>query len=200
MTRPQNFKEQVVEQREFENVRSVKEDVAEFEYSPTKCRKTYRVVVVWKGTAQTVRHRSMLLLHHQRSQMFRRGSGLRCQRSLQPQENTIEQHKNDVRSLTAPVDNLVSNCAYMVMASLAGSLKEWSALLLPSGGRWKEKHEQEKERLLRMDFSTFRNAWINVPAQIIHSSRRIVYRLLSWNPWQSAFFRLLDVLHQLLRC
>ena len=116
------------------------------------------------------------------------------------QENLIEQQKNDVRSLTAPVDNLVSNWAYMVMASLAWSLKAWSALLLPEQGRWKEEHKKEKQRLLRMDFSTFRNAWINVPAQIIRTSRRIVYRFLSWNPWQSAFFRILDVLNQPLRC
>jgi len=102
--------------------------------------------------------------------------------------------------LTAPLDNLVSNWAYMVMASLAWSLKAWSALLLPERGRCKEEHKDEKRRLLRMDFSTFRNAWMNVPAQIIRTSRRIVYRFLSWNPWQSAFFRLLDVLNQPLRC
>ncbi len=33
------------------------------------------------------------------------------------QENLIQQHKNGVHTLTAPVDNLVSNWAYMVMAS-----------------------------------------------------------------------------------
>lgn len=61
---------------------------------------------------------------------------------------------------------------------------------------------EEKRRLLRMDFSTYRNAWINIPTQIIRGSRQIVYRFLSWNPWQSAFFRLLDALKQpnLLHC
>ena len=105
-----------------------------------------------------------------------------------------------MRSLSAPLDNLNSNGAYMVMASLAWSLKAWSALFLSAKGRWKEKQEEEKQRLLRMDFSTFRNAWINVPAQIIHQGRKIIYRFLSWNPWQSAFFRLLDILNQPLRC
>ncbi len=37
-----------MEQREFENIRLVKEYVAEFSYSPTMCGNTYRVVVVWK--------------------------------------------------------------------------------------------------------------------------------------------------------
>ena len=88
----------------------------------------------------------------------------------------------------------------MVMASLAWSLKAWAALLLPTAGRWKEKHAKEKHALLRMDFSTFRNALINVPAQIIRTGRRIVYRLLGWNRWQGAFFRLLDQLRLPLRC
>ena len=116
------------------------------------------------------------------------------------QENLIQQHKSGVRSLTAPVDNLVSNWAYMVMAGLAWSLKAWTALLLPEAGRWKEKRSAEKRTLLRMDFVTFRNAIINMPAQIIRGSRRIVYRLLSWNRWQPVFFRLLDQLRLPLRC
>jgi hypothetical protein len=204
-TRPHNFKEQVVEEREFENIKLVKEYVAEFDYSPTKCRKTYRVVVVWKDLEVKQGQRKLFdtdrcffYITNDRERAVEEvvfAANGRCN-----QENTIQQLKSDIRSLTAPVDNLVSNWAYMVMASLAGSLKAWSALLLTSGGRWKDKHRAEKERLLRMDFSTFRNAWINVPAQIVRSGRRIVYRFLSWNPWQSAFFRLLDVLNKPLRC
>jgi hypothetical protein len=204
-SRPRNVKKEVVERREFDNIRLVKEYVAEFRYSPTKCSKTYRVVVVWKDLE--VKKGQLKLFDTERcffyitndwkrsaAEIVVRANG-RCN-----QENTIEQQKNDVRSLTAPVDNLVSNWAYMVMASLAWSLKAWSALLLPEDGRWKEKHKEEKRRLLRMDFSTFRNAWINLPAQIVQTSRRIVYRFLSWNPWQSAFFRLLDKLNRPLRC
>ncbi len=203
--RPRNVKEQVVEEREFENIRLRREYVAEFEYSPMKCRKTYRVVVIWKDLE--VKQGQLKLFDTDRCFFYitndRESSAedvvFKANRRCN-QENTIEQYKNDVRSFTAPVDNLVSNWAYMVMASLAWSLKAWSALLLPQQGRWKEKHQQEKGRLLRMDFSSFRNAWINIPAQIVRSSRRIVYRFLSWNPWQSAFFRLMDLLHKPLRC
>jgi len=116
------------------------------------------------------------------------------------QENLIAQLKGGVRSLSAPVDNLESNWAYMVIASLAWSLKAWAALLSPVSGRWKEKHTREKRALLRMDFATFRSAMINVPAQIIRTGRRIVYRLLAWNPWQGMFFRLQDQLRRPLRC
>jgi len=116
------------------------------------------------------------------------------------QENLIEQQKNGVCALTAPLDNLESNWAYMVMASLAWTFKAWAALLLPVQGRWREQHETEKRKLLRMDFATFRNALINVPAQIVRTSRRIIYRFLSWNPWQRVFFRLLDAFRLPLRC
>jgi hypothetical protein len=74
------------------------------------------------------------------------------------------------------------------------------ALLLPVNGRWKEKHEAEKQTLLRMDFTTFRNAMINIPAQIVRTGRKIIYRMLAWNPWQSVFFRLLDALRLPMRC
>lgn len=33
---------------EFKNIQLVKEHVAEFTYSPTNCKKTYRVIVLWK--------------------------------------------------------------------------------------------------------------------------------------------------------
>jgi len=204
--RRENVKEKIVQQREFENIKLVGEHVAEFEYRPVKCKKTYRVVVVWKDLEVKQGQRKLFddsrcffYITNDRDSsaeevVFRAND--RCN-----QENTvIEQLKNGVPSLTAPLDNLVSNWAYMVISSLAWSLKAWAALLLPEQGRWKEKHQQEKERLLRMEFSTFRQAWINIPAQIVRIGRRTIYRLLSWNPWQPAFFRLLDVLQSPLRC
>ena len=39
-----------------------------------------------------------------------------------------------------------------------------------------------------MDFATFRRALVNVPAEIVRSGRKILYRLLAWNPWQHVFF------------
>ena len=47
--RPDNVKEGIVVAREFENLRLVSEDVAEFNYRPTACRQTYRMVVVRKN-------------------------------------------------------------------------------------------------------------------------------------------------------
>ncbi len=203
--RPANVKQQVVEARQFEDIRLVKEHVAEFRYRPGKCNKTYRVVVVWKEL-DVYRGQKWLfddarcffyITNDEEStaEAIVADANGRCN-----QENLLAQLKGDVRSLTAPVDNLLSNWAYMVMGSLAWSLKAWAALGLPEAGRWAARHREEKRTLLRMDFRTFRAAVIRLPAQIITSGRKIVYRLLAWNPWQGVFFRWLDQLRQPLRC
>ncbi|MDC0935136.1 IS1380 family transposase [Pirellulales bacterium] len=195
--RPENVKQRIVEDREFTDIRLAAEHVAEFEYQPVACNRKYRVVVVWKelevfeGQAKLFdKDVCFFYITNDREMTVREivfDANDRCD-----QENLIQQQKGGVYALTAPLDNLESNWAYMVMASLAWSMKAWSALLLPVTPRWRERHAQQKRRLLRMDFTTYRNAFINMPAQIIRTGRKIVYRLLAWNPWQGAFFRLFD--------
>ena len=99
-----------------------------------------------------------------------------------------------------PVDNLVSNWAYMVMASLAWTLKAWFALALPVKGRWTEKHAKEKTDVLRMEFKKFLLAFMRLPAQLVRTGRRIVFRLLSWNPYQHVFIRVVEAIDQPLTC
>ena len=112
------------------------------------------------------------------------------------QENLLAQLAGGVRALRAPLDNLISNWAYMVMTALAWDLKAWWALLLPEGpGRWQERHQAEKRWVLRLEFKTFVNAFVRLPCQIVRTGRRLVYRLLGWNPHLPIFFRLLDRLH-----
>ena len=116
------------------------------------------------------------------------------------QEQLIDQLKNGVHALRMPVGTLVSNWAYMVMASLAWTLKAWFALLLPEDGRWGEQYAAEKRAVLKMEFRTFQQAFIAMPSQIIRAGRRIVYRLLAWNPWQRVLLRGVDALRLPLRC
>jgi hypothetical protein len=203
--RPENVKERIVESRNYDNIRLQQEWVAEFSYRPTACEKDYRIVVVWKDLEH--RKGQLKLFDTDRCFFYITNDWIseaeeivfeanqRCN-----QENDIQQDKSDVRALSAPLDDLESNWAYMVIGTLAWNLKAWAALLLPEKGRWKDRHSQEKQTLLRMDFTTFRHAMIFIPAQIIRTSRKIVYRLLGWNRWQSAFFRLLDQLRLPLRC
>ena len=65
------------------------------------------------------------------------------------QENLLAQLEGAMRSLTAPLDNLLGNEAYMAMGALAWNLKAWAALLLPEEGRWEERRREEKGKRLR---------------------------------------------------
>lgn len=204
--RPDNVKEAVVEQREFENIKLKGEHVAEFDYQPTKCQKPYRVVVVWKDLEvkqgqQTLFDDAQCFFYITNDRDSPAEAIVLDARRRCNQENLIEQMKNGVHALKAPLNDLESNWAYMVITALAWSLKAWAALLVPVHPRWRNRHEQAKQKLLRMDFTTFRQAIINIPAQVVTSGRRLIYRLLAWNPWQPTFFRLWDhLLTMKLRC
>ena len=203
--RPQKVKEQVVREREFENIHLRSEDVADFEYSPTACKETYRMVVVRKNL--TIEKGEQALFDDIRYFFYitndwdsARDEMVFLANDRCNQENLIEQLKNGARALQVPVDGFESNWAYMVMASLSWTLKAWFALLLPEQGRWAEKYKAEKLTVLRMEFKTFLNSFMRVPCQIIRQGRRIVYRLLGWNPWQHVFLRGVGVLRYPLRC
>ncbi len=198
--RPERVKEQIVQERELTNIRLVSEELAELPYRPTACRTTYRLIVVRKNL--TVEKGERRLFDDYRYFFYLTNdwessaaaivlsANDRCN-----QENLHAQLKGGVRALQAPVDNLESNWAYMVMVALAWNLKAWWALWpTPSPGRWAERHRQEKDTVLRMEFKTFVNAFMRLPCQIIRTSRRLIYRLLSWNPWNGMFFRVLDQL------
>jgi hypothetical protein len=193
----ERHRERIVAERQYETLTLVGEEVAEFAYRPVACQKLYRMIVLRKKLV--VQKGQLRLFEPDRYFFYITNDWTtpaseivflandRCD-----QENLIAQLKGGVKALAMPVDNLVSNGAYMVMASLAWSLKAWSALLLPEHPRWTEKHHAEKRSLLRMEFSTFCVALIQVPCQIVRTSRRILYRLLSWNPWQGVFLRLVE--------
>ena len=106
------------------------------------------------------------------------------------QENLIAQLSGGVRSLCAPVDNLLSNWAYMVMTSVAWNLKSWAALMIPIEPAHRDEHVAEKKRLLKMEFRTFLDVFVHIPCQIIRHARSTIHRLLNWTDYTPAFFRL----------
>jgi len=192
--KPERVKERIVLERRFENLHLLKEDVTQFDYSPGACDKTYRIVVVRKNLTRErgqevlwSEHRYFFYITNLRDESAEEVVFLANDRC--DQENLIAQLKSGVCALRMPVDTLVSNWAYMVMASLAWSLKAWFALMLPVFGRWREQHLAERQRLLRMEFRTFLDEIIRVPAQIVRTGRRIVVRLLAWRPMLHAFLR-----------
>jgi hypothetical protein len=198
--RPDKIKEAVVVAREYENKRLRSEQVAEFDYRPTACRKTYRMVVVRKNISvekgeQRLFDEIQYFFYITNDWDLPAADVVFSANDRCDQENILAQLSGAVRALRAPVDNLESNWAYMVMTALAWNLKAWWALTLPEEpGRSQEKHRLEKQWVLGLEFKTFVNAFVRLPCQIIRTGRRLIYRLLAWNPYQPIFFRLLDVL------
>jgi DDE family transposase len=198
--RPDNVKEKIVRERQFENIRLVSERVGEIRYRPVACRQDYRLVVVRKNLS--VEKGGVWLFDDYRYFFYLTNDWQSSARDIVlsanqrcNQENLNAQLLGEVRALQAPVDNLVSNWAYMVMVGLAWNLKAWWALW-PSEtpGRWAERQREEKDLVLRMEFKTFINAFMHLPCQIVRAGRRLIFRLLNWSPWQGMFFRVLDQL------
>ena len=147
--RPDNVKEAIVRQRGFETLRLKWEDIADWHYQPHACAEPYRLIIVRKNISRQKGEQRLfdeiryffylsndefsaaeqIVLAHDRGDSNyanpTHGANARCH-----QENLIQQLKNGMHALTAPVDNLESNWAYMVMTALAWNLKAWSALLL----------------------------------------------------------------------
>ncbi|HKB38468.1 MAG TPA: IS1380 family transposase [Gemmataceae bacterium] len=198
--KPARVKEHSVVAREFENKRLQAEAVAEFNYQPTACAETYRLVVVRKNISVAQGEQPLfddiVYFFYITNDWAAEPEDIvflandRCH-----QENLLAQLRSGVRALTAPVDNLVSNWAYMVMTALAWTLKAWWALRLPEApGRWQDKHRAEKQWVLSIEFKTFVNAFVRIPCQLVRTGRKLVYRLLAWNPYQPIFFRLVSAL------
>ena len=192
--RPVNIKEQIVIERHYQNLKLQSEQVAEFSYRPARCKGTYRVIVLKKTLSV---EKGQLLLWEDIRYFFY----ITNIKELSPaevvyfcndrcnQENLIEQLKNGLKALRMPVKDLVSNWAYMVMASLAWTLKAWFALLVRT--------QERRNELLRMEFRRFLNAIMRMPVQIINTGRRIIYRVLGYNDWVQTFLNTFDTIRQL---
>jgi len=203
--RPVNVKKATIVERKFKNLRLEAEAVAEFAYQPVACATPYRMVVVRKNISveqsdqrlfDEIRYFFYLTNDRETSAtdvVFLAND--RCN-----QENLIDQLKHGVGATRMPVDTLLSNWAYMVMAALAWTLKAWFALRLPETGRWAARHTAEKAAVLRMEFKAFLHAFMLIPVQVVRTSRRLIFRLLAWNPWQAVLLRGLDQWRDPLRC
>ncbi|MCP4493384.1 MAG: IS1380 family transposase, partial [Gammaproteobacteria bacterium] len=192
--KPERVKEQIVRERAFKNIRLESEHVTEFDYSPTKCKKVYRMVVVRKNlNVEKGQHKLFDDVRYFFYITTRRDlsvSGVvklankRCD-----QENVIEQLKNGVNAMRMPVRDLNSNWAYMIIAALAWNLKAWYGLLMPDVVRGTQ--------ILKMEFRGFLHKIILMPYQIIKRGRRIIYRALGYNDWLKDFFNTWELIRQL---
>jgi len=202
--RPANVKDAITVAREFKNLRLVAEAVAEFPYQPVACAQAYRMVVVRKNISveqgdQRLFDDIRYFFYLTNDQETPAADIVFLANDRCNQENLIDQLKHGVGATAMPVNTLRSNWAYMVMTALAWTLKAWFALCLPETGRWAARYAAEKAVVLRMEFKAFLHAFLHIPVQVVRTSRRIVFRLLAWNPWQAVFLRGFDHLRAPLR-
>ena len=204
--RPENVKDRIVKAKALLNLRLRSEDVSDFAHQPTKRSQVYQIVALRKNIS---REKGDLMLFDEIRYFFyvMNDSTLATEADIVGQangrcnqENIIEQLKNGVCALRAPLGDLNSNWAYMVIAGLAWTLKVWFALLLPESGRWGKKYRKQKKSVLKMEFKTFLNAFMLIPCQLVRQSRKLIFRLLSWNSWQEVLLRFVNVMRPPLRC
>jgi len=176
--RPENIKEQIVKRRKFENITTEKEEYAEFTYQPGKCEKSYRMVVL-KKTIKVIKGELKLfddiryffyITNDQKSTALQ---VITFYRDRADHENDIDQLKHGVKALQLPSDTLLSNWAYMAIASTAWDLKTWYGLMLP--------YRVLGKQIVRMEFKRFVNTFIRIPCIIIKTGRRICYRIVGYN-------------------
>jgi hypothetical protein len=201
--RRENQKLPIIRERGYDHIRLEWEEVAQMPYRPVACKNAYRLIVVRKNLSREEGKGDQRRIFPDYRYFFYLTNDwesaaaelVLCANDRCDQENLNAQLLGGVRSLKAPLDTLLSNWAYMVMTMLAWNLKAWFALSLPEpAGRYQEQRREEKRRVLRMEFKTFVNAFVRIPCQVVRTARRLVFRLLAWNPWQGVFFRLLDQL------
>ncbi len=201
--RPANTKDGIVRQREYKTLRLRSEEVAEFRYRPVACRKDYRMVVIRKNISQEkgevrlldeIRYFFYITNDWQSTpaEIVFTANG-RCD-----QENLLSQLKSGCRALQAPVDDLLSNWAYMVMTALAWNIKAWWGLMLPISAETdqatQQQQQQEREWVLGMEFKAFVQSFVRLPCQLVNTGRRLIFRLLACNPHLHILFRLVAVL------
>lgn len=174
------YKDQAVIEKDYKNIELKGEELAEFEYQPGACKKSYRMIALKKNIS--IKRGENVLIDEVRYFFYITNDRDRTPAQIVAlanqrcdQENVIEQCKNGVNAMRLPVNDLMSNWAYMVIAILAWNLKAWYGLTMT---------DKEKGREVQgMEFRRFLSGLILLPTQIVRSGRRIIYRLLNYNDW-----------------
>ena len=192
--RPESVKQEVVRRKGYTDIRLAGEQVAEFNYRPGACRQDYLVVVLRKhlvlekkGAKVGEEVRYFFCITNQWT--WGRAAVVHFANDRCNQENLIEQLKNGVKALRLPSNKLDSNWAYMVIGALAWNIKAWLALLQP--------RPADRQSLLTMGFKRFLAEVVLLPCQVVRAGRRLLYRLLQWNPWVDLLCRSVEVLRRL---
>ena len=180
-----NEKSRIVKEREYVNLHLNYEDLAEFEYRPGKCSRSYRVVALRKNISKMKGENALLdeiryFFYITTRTDLTATEVVYCANERCDQENIIEQLKNGVNAMRLPVYDLVSNWAYMVMASLAWNIKSWFAMMMHL--------KSDRDTYIRMEFRRFINSIILIPCRVVRRARSIVVRIIGYQPTLDRLF------------
>lgn len=175
--KPDNVKREIIIQRGFKHIEQVKEEVASFPYRPGNCKNTYRMIVlkkylrITKGD-QIIDEDIRFFFYITNDQTTQKDQLVFFINARCNQENKIQQLQHGVPAFHAPTNTLHANWIYMVIASLAWSLKIWYGLLIDD--------PKLQQRIVQMEFKQFLNTFIQVPCQILQQARRLTYRIANF--------------------
>jgi len=177
--RREDHKQRIVTERGYLDLRLDHEDVAEFDYQPGKCARSYRVIALRKNISKA--RGEQVLIQDIRYFFYittrtdlTPAQVVACANERCDQENIIGQLKSGVNALRVPLYDLVSNWAYMLIAALAWNLKSWFAMMMH--------RKADRREFIRMEFRTFLHGIILIPAMIIRRARTITVRLIGYQP------------------
>jgi Transposase DDE domain group 1 len=193
-TRREDHKGRIVKEKGYLNLELNYEDVAEFDYRPGKCKRAYKVVALRKNISRSKGEQALLdevrYLFYVTSYTDKTPAQIvelaneRCD-----QENVIGDLKSGIGALRVPLYDLVSNWAYMVIAALAWNLKSWFALMMH--------RKADRRAYIRMEFRTFFNSVILLPAMVIRRARAIIVRLVGYTSGLDRLFNAWNTIEQL---
>jgi len=178
-------KKRIVTERPYTNLELNFEDVAEFDYQPGKCQRSYRVVALRKNISK--RKGDNVLFDDIRYFFYittrtdlSTAEVVLCANERCDQENVIEQLKNGVNALRVPMYDLLSNWAYMVIAALAWNIKSWYAMMMHL--------KSDRRDGIHMEFRRFIHSFLLIPCRVIRRARGITLRILGYLPTLDRFF------------
>ena len=182
--KPERVKESIVCFKGYENKVLVGEDIAEIEYRPRKCSRpigssSCARTSVCKRAREPSSMRCVTFSTLPTAPTMPGANRQSGQRALQSGERHRAAQKWGRRHAHAG-GRFAEQLGLYGDDLLAWNLKAWFGLLLPDGRRGAE--------LIKMEFRRFLHAIVLLPAQIVRTGKRVIYRLMSYNRWLKDLF------------
>ena len=196
--KPERIKSEIVRERGYKTINFLEEMVAEFDYRPLACNKSYRLIVVRKRLG--VDQGQMRLFEEYRYLFYVTNDRTRTAEEIVfaandrcDQENLIANSKGECTRFN-PGEQPSEQLGLHGNGQPGVEPEGIGTLMLQLSPRHAAKHEAETD----MAADGIRDVLCGGDPDALpdcEAAKRLIYRLLSWNPWQGTFLRLVERLH-----